>query len=287
MDRKSGQVGAPRSPARRRFLRRLLGTASALIAVGAYGHTIGANDLEVVRTRISVPSWPPHEPELRIGFLSDFHCDSDSAVNRAHRSVQMLMAESPDIVLLGGDFVTYDAAAWIDVMVAAIAPLSAAPLGAFGVLGNHDWWCHQPFQIAAGLNNVGIRILMNQAAPVPRHPGIWILGLDSATDHHDRVDLALNSTPPDAVVKILLLHEPDPADSMPAGFGLQLSGHSHGGQVRVFGRPIYTPPLAKIYQQGLMQARNHPIYVTRGIGMMGPPIRIDCPPEVSVITLGA
>jgi uncharacterized protein len=223
---------------------------------------------------------------LRVGYLSDFHCDTADAVERSRRATTMLMAEAPDVVLLGGDYVTNFAGRWIKRMVAAISPVTSARFGAYGVLGNHDWWSHKPFQIAAALDAAGIRISMNRSVELSGFPGVWIVGLDSGTDKHDDVDLALGSVPADAV-KILLVHEPDLADKMPPGFALQLSGHSHAGQIRIFGQPILTPPLARRYKQGLMAANNHPVYISRGVGMVQPAIRIDCPPEVSMLTLGA
>jgi predicted MPP superfamily phosphohydrolase len=286
MDRNPPQDNAAQSPGRRRFLRRVVGAASVVVATTVYGHYIGGNDLVIESNRISISRWPADVPPLRVGLLSDLHCYSAESVARTRRAIDMLLAQSPDIVLIAGDFVSHDASQWIPEMVGAIAPVTSARLGAFGVLGNHDWWCRQAFRIAAELGAVGIPILMNQSVEVPGFPGIWIVGVDSGTDCHDRPVHALRNVPTDAV-KILLVHEPDLADTVPAGFAFQLSGHSHAGQVRIFGQPILTPQLARIYKQGLMHAKNHPVYVTRGVGMVEPSIRIDCPPEVSLLTLGS
>ena len=261
-------------------------TGTALIGVPTvlYGHYVNGNELEVVRLAIRIGSWPEGAPPLKVGFLTDLHGDEEQSVDRAHRSAVMVMAESPDIVLLGGDYVSRYSHEWIDPMISAIAPVARAPLGAAGVFGNHDWWTHRIVEIAAKLQQVGIMPLQNRSFEVPKRPGVWVVGVDSATDGHEEPGEALIGVPEDAV-KILLVHEPDIADYMPRGFALQLSGHSHAGQVRVFGQPIITPQLAKRYKQGLEQAQDHPVYVSRGVGMVQPAIRFDCPPEVTVLTI--
>ena len=274
----------PTSPARRRFLRGVAGMAIVGIPTCAYGHYVGANDIEVVRTDIHVPNWPRGSAPLRIGFLSDFHCDSEEAVERAGRAADIVMAQSPDLVLLGGDYLTIHAHRWTDKMALAISSVANAPLGAIGVLGNHDWWCGQPAMIASRLTEAGICMISNRSVQVSRHASVFVIGVEDAIVGRDDVAKALVGVP-ESTVRILLIHEPDVADRMPPGFALQLSGHSHAGQVRIFGQPIITPEYSYKYKQGLMQTKNHPIYVTRGIGMVQPAIRLDCAPEVSVITL--
>jgi predicted MPP superfamily phosphohydrolase len=91
---------------------------------------------------------------------------------------------------------------------------------------------------------------------------------------------------PDSAVELLLVHEPDYADEAPRGFSLQFSGHPHGGQVRIpMLPPIIVPTYSRRYPEGLQQARNHLVYTTRGVGMVGPKFRLFCPPEVGLIRL--
>ena len=114
-----------------------------------------------------------------------------------------------------------------------------------------------------------------------------MVGLDDRYAGRQDVARALDSVPPD-VCKLLLVHEPDYADEAPAGFALQLSGHSHGGQVRVPGLPpLHVPKYSTHYPEGLQQGPHHPVYTTRGVGTTGLPIRLFCPPEVTVLTLHA
>ena len=90
----------------------------------------------------------------------------------------------------------------------------------------------------------------------------------------------------DDTVRLLLVHEPDYADESPAGFAMQFSGHSHAGQVRVPGLPpLYCPEYGRKYPEGLRHTLTHPVYTTRGVGMMGPQMRFCCPPEVTLLIL--
>ncbi len=275
----------PKSSRRRRFLKRLLVTGLIAAPTLAYGHSVEPNELEVVRTYFPIKGWPSGKPPLKIGYLCDFHCETDESVARAGRSAQMLMGEHPDIVLLGGDYVTHHGEPWGERCATAIACVASAPLGAFGVLGNHDWWSARAFQIIAALRQVGITIFNNQSMPITGYDPLWLVTLDDYTVNETDLPKAMEGVPANAI-KLLLIHEPDWADLAPPGFALQISGHSHAGQVRIFGRPIITPPLGTKYPQGLQQAKNHPVYTSRGVGMMGVNIRIGCRPEVTLITVG-
>ena len=270
---------------RRRFL---TGLARALVVASpllVYGHVFEANELEVVRTEVGLERWPVDEPVLSVGFLSDLHCDSEDAVARVGRAAAMLMAQRPDIVLLGGDYITWDAVDWIAPMASALAPVSAAPRGAFGVFGNHDCWSMRTADIRAALLSHGIRVLLNESVPIAQSGKIWLTGLGDRTVRAQKPREAVRAIPPRAT-RLLLMHEPDYADQCPVPFDLQLSGHSHAGQVRIFGHPIYCPPLGRQYPQGLQKGLSHLVYTTRGVGMMSPKLRIDCPPEVSILKVG-
>ena len=141
MSHKDGTDNQPASPKRRRFLKWAAG--AGLIGLGGVG--LGqrgeADALQVTRHDISLPAWPVGTPPLRVGQLSDLHCDGNAAVRRTHRAVEMLLAEKPDIVFLTGDYVTYKPHRWAPRAADALAPLAAVPGGVFCVMGNHDWWC--------------------------------------------------------------------------------------------------------------------------------------------------
>ncbi|BDI33805.1 hypothetical protein CCAX7_58560 [Capsulimonas corticalis] len=198
----------------------------------------------------------------------------------------MMLAQKPDIVFLTGDFVSgRHADRWIDSCVEALAPLTAVPGGAYGVLGNHDWWCGGRRWIPRKLEAAGVHILKNASAPFPGVPGCHIVGVDDPLCGGAQPERAVRGVPP-GDIKILLAHEPDYADQLGPGFALQISGHSHGGQIRVPGLPpIQTPVMGRRYPEGLQQAKNHRVYTSRGIGTIGPPYRLFCPPEVTILKI--
>lgn len=275
----------PKSRARRRFFKWALGAAAVGSGVVGYEGRVDANALTLTTRDVPVSGWPAAAAGLRVGQLSDLHCDNAHAVERAERAVRMLLAQKPDIVFLTGDYITYKPQHWAAPAVRALAPLTQAPGGVFAVLGNHDWWCGGGLLLTRNLRQAGITVLRNQSAPCPQVSGAWIVGLDDVCVDKQDVEAALRSVPDDAC-KLLLVHEPDFADEAPPGFALQLSGHSHAGQIRLPGLPpLHCPKYGRHYPEGLQQAPHHPVYTTRGVGMIGPQIRLFCPPEVTLLRL--
>lgn len=273
------------SPGRRRFLRWLILRASILAPIAGYSYAIEPDQVRVANVVARVPGLPKAANGLRIGHLSDTHCDSDRAVNRAAAAARLLMAQMPDMVVITGDYITHDPRLRMPQAARALALLAAAPLGAFAVLGNHDWWAGEPDFVAEELSRTGFRVLRNQS--VRTKAGFWLVGLDQRCDDQQNAERALRDVPSDST-KLLLIHEPDYADEAPPGFSLQFSGHSHGGQVRIpLLPPIITPTYGRRYPEGLRQARHHLVYTTRGVGMVRPQFRLCCPPEVGVVRLVA
>ncbi len=154
------------------------------------------------------------------------------------------------------------------------------------ILGNHDHW-NGPEIVAHALDRHGLNVLRNQSLPLERGgQRIWIVGLDDVIAHANDLDKALEGIP-SAETKIVAVHEPDFADEAAKyPVDLQLSGHSHGGQVRIpfLGAPIL-PHLGRKYPVGLNRVRDLQVYTNRGIGVISPPVRLNCPPEVTLITL--
>ena len=276
----------PTNPTRRRFLKRAaIGTAAGLGTV-LYSYEWEPEQIEVVRHTLHLPGWPASAAGLKIGQLSDLHCQDSRSVARTDRAVRLLLAQKPDVVLLTGDYITDGRHKnWMPAAAQALAPLTQAPHGVFATLGNHDWAEHRQDQVTRELEEVGFTVLRNQAAPLPGVSNVWLVGMDSYTQNCQNPIQALDGVP-ESAVKILLMHEPDYADEAPLGFALQLSGHSHAGQVRLPGLPpLHCPQYGQKYPEGLQQADHHLVYTTRGVGMMGPQIRAFCPPEVTVLTI--
>jgi predicted MPP superfamily phosphohydrolase len=276
---------APRSPARRRLLKLLLGGAALTLPTTAFAYYVEPFRLVVEHRKITLKGWPRALAGYRIGHLSDFHCDSERSVQRTAQAAQALLAERPDVVCLTGDYITARPQKWAAPCAEALSSLTQVEGGVFAVLGNHDHWSGFPHIVVGALRDVGINVLDNHTVPLKVDRSVWLVGLgDRCVNKHDCAS-ALRRTPSKAL-KILLIHEPDYADESPAGFALQLSGHSHGGQIKVPGLPpIHTPKYARHYREGLEHGPRHPIYVTRGIGTMGIPMRFGCPPEVTVLEI--
>lgn len=287
-DTSNSAAPRPASPARRRFLRTAALGALALSGTALYAGEAEPEHLEVVQRDVKLTDWPVSAAGLRVGQLSDLHCQSDRAVARTQRAVRLLLDQKPDIVFLTGDFVS-SSSHYVLACMEALGAVTSVPRGVFAVLGNHDWGGRHPGQrpayVTRELERIGISVLRNRSVQLPGNPGVWLVGLDPRSMGAHDPERALRHVPQNAV-KLLLVHEPDFADEAPPGFALQFSGHSHGGQIRLPGLPpLHCPNYGQHYPEGLQQAKNHPVYTTRGIGMIGPQMRFCCPPEVTVLTL--
>src|SRR5690606_73782 len=161
-----------------------------------------------------------------------------------------------------------------------------ARYGAWGVMGNHDL-ANLRGRVMPPLEDEGISLLANQAVAVETDRGpLWIVGVDEAILGSPDLDAAFKDVPVDAAA-ICLWHEPDLAEkAAPYGPFLQLSGHTHGGQVRlpIIG-PLAAPNMGRKYVQGRFQIEDMELYVSRGLGVYRPPVRFNCSPELTIIRL--
>ena len=244
---------------------------------------------------VTSPDLPPAFDGVRIAFLTDIHRGPAFSEARVRKVVEKTNALAPDLVLLGGDYV----AGGPEYIQSAIAPLAGlrAPLGKFAVLGNHDYWYSAPRArdalAAAGIDEIENRGVWVQA-PKGRGGGdpslpsrIRIAGVGDLWEGTQDLAAALGDARPDDFV-ILLSHNPDFAAKLPVGaVDLMLSGHTHGGQVTVFG--LFAPVLpiegGQRLRSGVIQQGSTTIIVSRGIGLIAPNIRFCCPPEIVVVTL--
>jgi uncharacterized protein len=161
-----------------------------------------------------------------------------------------------------------------------------APHGLWAVMGNHDAAAGAP-QVTAALRDAGVAVLSNAAAPIEHNSSrFWLAGVADVLQSAADLQSALQPVPPDAAV-ILMAHEPDYADYVARyPVDLQLSGHSHGGQIRLpLTPPLYLPPLGSKYFGGLYKIRELTLYTNVGLGTITVPVRLNCPPEVTLITL--
>ncbi len=223
---------------------------------------------------------------IRVGFVTDLHVGPMIRGRDVDRAMAMLFAARPDLLLFGGDYIC-ESPRYIPEATAALRGyIAATPLGAFAVLGNHDYANDAP-RLTRDFESIGIRVLRNDSARVEL-PGseLWIAGLDDALLSTPDPDKTFAGVPDDACA-IALWHEPDWAGEIvkfsPA---LQLSGHTHGGQFRLplLGH-LAAPKGGRRYVLGMHSVSGMPVYTSRGVGVYRPPIRVLCPPEVTLVTL--
>ncbi len=279
---------------RRQFLATSALGAIGLAAVGAGALYHDTTDLKITRLDVPLRRLPSRFDGLRIVQLSDFHYDRYVDVRIITSAVQAANQLQPDLVVLTGDFVTqgpftgqYDPPSARDAEPCSqILSRLRSRLGIFAVLGNHDYYT-DPNMVAEILRSRGFHVLRNHSFAVEQEGSrLWIAGVNDVVAGADDLELALQKIPASETV-VLLAHEPDFADWVPPGrVDLQLSGHSHGGQIvlPVIGPP-YLPPLARKYPWGLRQLGPLTLYTNRGVGTITLPLRFNCPPEITLFTL--
>jgi predicted MPP superfamily phosphohydrolase len=281
---------------RRQFLATsaLGATGLALAGAGALYHD--TTDLQVTRLEVRLQRLPSAFDGLRLVQLSDFHYDPYLDNRVIASAVALANQLRPDVVVLTGDFVTqrpfsghFDPPAAVQAEPCSQLLSGLRPrLGIFAILGNHDYFT-DPDRIAAILRAHGFHVLRNHAFPLEENGArLWMAGVNDVVAGADDLGLALQPVPSGEAV-VLLAHEPDFADWVPPQrVDLQLSGHSHGGQIvlPIIGPP-YLPPLARKYPWGLRRLGPLTLYTNRGIGTITLPVRFNAPPEVTLFTLRA
>jgi len=268
----------------------LSGLAAAGFAVD--GFLVEPQHSVAEQIEISLRRLPEAFDGFRIAQLSDIHFGPYMTRPELDRAVNLAKAFRPDLVALTGDFVSHpwrqrngrEGARNAEPCGDAFADWKVAPL--LAVMGNHDHW-NDADLVSGALSERGIEVLRNGARPVEKDgQRVWIAGVDDVLEGRADLSAATAGIPADEAT-ILLAHEPDYGDvASKRAIDLQLSGHSHGGQVRVPGiGPIVLPELARKYPSGLNRVGNLQVYTTRGVGVINPPVRLNCPPEVTLITL--
>ncbi|MBN1680908.1 MAG: metallophosphoesterase [Anaerolineae bacterium] len=258
---------------------------AALAALSWYTWRIETRWLRTVRLTLPVPSLPPAFDGYRIVHVSDLHLGIPLTQRFFPRVVQAVLREQPDLVALTGDVATagYDG---VSQARAEFARLDAAD-GLYFVPGNHDYYAGVD-AVEAALMRSGVTPLRNAHTVVSRGTDrIVIAGIDDVILSVPDLNQALAGVPDDACV-ILLAHEPDFARIATAEprVVLQLSGHTHGGQIRVPGLgAVMLPHLGHLYPAGAYRVGNMGLYVTTGIGTGKFVMRFNCRPEIAVITL--
>jgi uncharacterized protein len=284
----------PAQPTRREFLRAATKwTAGATLAIAGYGGIFERSHVVVRRVEIPLERLPEAFDGLTIAQLSDLHYHPEFSADVIRKAVELVRQMNPDMVVLTGDFVTLSefrdadpaAAKAADPCAELLAALRPK-LGRVAVLGNHDSYT-DPGYVHEALTSRGIQVLQNEAFPLERNgQRLWIAGVQDVLAGFADLDVALRPVPQTEAV-VLLAHEPDFADEAAKhSVDLQLSGHSHGGQIRLpFLPPLALPKLGKKYPIGLRNVGRMSLYTNIGLGTIGVPIRVLAAPEVTLFTL--
>ncbi len=278
--------------------RRLLQLSGlGVLGLAVYAGEIARHWLEVTRREVLIPGLPPAFDGVKIAQLSDIHLDEYTEPFFLRDAIRYINRLNPDLVFLTGDYVTHlfgsrqfaIGAAWQCANI--LQSLHCRRI--YAVLGNHDISVSAK-QVSAALRDNGIILLRNSYVPLERgNSRIWLSGLDDPVVGNPIPDLAIpaaiRNIPGEPV--ILLCHAPDFARTLialPAGqaVSLMLSGHTHGGQIRIpFLGAIVLPPGGKLFPQGAYRLDHMQLYVNRGLGTVDIPFRFDCPPEITLHTL--
>jgi predicted MPP superfamily phosphohydrolase len=282
-------LSAP-STTRRQFLR---GAAAAgTVALAGDGILLEPNRPRIVRQDFSLPRWPDRLDGFTIALLSDFHYDPYFSIHPLHAAIPLVNRLRPDLIVLAGDFVSMPwvgddrKAAFAAEPCATLLRRMTAPHGLWAVLGNHDDRT-DPEHVTRALQAENIQVLANQSEAIERNGArIWLAGVNDVLSGTANLSRTLRGVPSGEAV-VLLAHEPDFADKASRfPIDLQLSGHSHGGQVRVpLLPPLYLPPMARKYVWGQYRVGPLTLYTTAGLGTVGVPVRLNCPPEITILTL--
>jgi uncharacterized protein len=264
---------------RRGVLKALIAAGASVIAGPAsYGYLYERHALTLARVTLPFSGLPAALAGLRIGLITDVHRSRNVSHDDVARAVDTIMAERPDLIVLGGDYVTWGDRQFVGPSADALAPLSA-PHGVFGILGNHD----DDHDMPAALGHKGVQMLKDARTRLRiRNEPVDMVGIRFWTKRQgDIADLVRDSAP----ATILLAHDPRRLTEAAAlSVPLVLSGHTHGGQVVL---PLIGPVAARKFPviAGVGRRLRTTMFVSRGVGTVYVPVRINCPPEVALLTL--
>ena len=269
----------------------------ATAGVGLYGAEIERHWIDTTHCDVHLPGLPAEFEGARVAQLSDIHMDEFTEPFFLRDAVAHINSLSPDLVFLTGDFVSHqlgsekfaEGSAWqcADILTGLKCRQR------YAIFGNHDAMVNEAL-VGAALRANGVAVLRNACLPLERGQArIWLSGIDDPVEGQPDIEKAIpariRNQPGEPL--ILLCHAPDYADTLlrhPAGqaVDLMLSGHTHGGQIRLpFLPPFHLPPLGRHYIKGWFQLQRMQLYVNRGLGTIGLPFRMDCPPEIALFTL--
>lgn len=260
----------------RAIWRLLISVVLAGIIVAFYARYIEPKRLEVTELDLSSGDDP-----LSIAFVTDLHVGPSFSADDLEPTIRELERIKPDVILFGGDYISESPRFLHDLEAPLTRMTATARFGSWGIWGNHDV-ANIRSRCEPVLERCGVQMLTDTSAQV--RGDLWVVGIDDVLLGKQNLTRAFSGVPDGARV-IAMWHEPDVADRL-VKFNpmLILSGHTHGGQVRLpFVGALATPKLGEQYVAGQFDVDGIPLYVSRGIGMYRPPVRFNCRPELTVL----
>ena len=264
---------------RRAVLKTLIATGVGAVAgTGTYGFLYGRHDLQLTRAAVPVRGLPAALEGLRVGMITDVHRSRWVSHDDVVAAASMLMLERPDLIVLGGDYVTWGDRRFVGAAADGLSALQA-PYGVFGILGNHD----DDHDMPAALARNGVQMLRDGRTRLTiKHEPVDLVGIRFWTKKQSDIAALVRDSAP---MTVLLAHDPRRLTEAAAlNVPLVLAGHTHGGQVVL---PVIGAVAAQKFPvvAGIGQRGSTTMFVSRGVGTVYVPVRVNCPPEVAILTL--
>jgi len=262
-------------------------------ALALYSAEISRHELSVVTRSLAIRELPPAFQGFRIVQISDIHFDEYTEPWFLRRVIRHINSLAPDLVLMTGDFISFAPlprrfAEYAFHRCTELLHEIACP-SRFAAMGNHDSFLGAP-EMKPVFEAVSIPLLVNEHVPLERNgQRLWLCATHDPVTHVPDLEATIPSNPDGPV--LLMCHGPDYADTLlahPRGrlVDAMFSGHTHGGQVRIpLLPPMHLPEGGRKYVEGAYQLGRMQLYVNRGIGAVGLPLRLNCPPEITLFTL--
>jgi predicted MPP superfamily phosphohydrolase len=285
--RRSGPSVPPLDTSRRRFVQTgLTALAAAPVMISGYGALYESSGCRIEKVSLPLGRVRPFDPPLKVAQVSDIHAGLFMTPTQMRRCAEMVQELRPDLFMLTGDFIS-NSVTYLPACVKEMARVQAR-YGSFAVLGNHEHWYSEPEEVIAIFEAGGIQVLQNAHRILETDRGrIALAGIDDLRFGQPDLDRALEGLDP-ALPTILLSHRPEIFPQAAArNIALTLSGHYHGGQVKVslLGFDFSLAHLLSPYPEGLYGLGNSHLYVNRGLGTTGTPVRLNAPPEITLFRL--
>ncbi|HYW70754.1 MAG TPA: metallophosphoesterase [Pyrinomonadaceae bacterium] len=261
-------------------------------ASAVWAFFIEPDRLVVHSDAVSIDAWPPELSGLRIAMIGDVHTDTHY-INEAklQRIVELTNQQHPDLIVLLGDYIQggrHNPEHVEPEVTAKYFKNLKAPLGVYGVLGNHDWW-YNGEKVRQAFESEGIPILEDDARELSwRGKPFWLVGLADFWTRPQHIAPTIAKVPEGSTI-IALTHNPDIFPNLPPAVPLLLAAHTHGGQVNfpLVGTPVVPSRFGSKYTSGHVFENNHHMYVTTGIGTSIMRVRFRVPPEIMILTVNS